>query len=161
MRTRICVALVAILATTAWVDRPEPTPALADLDLATALSRGCSKCSEGCDGATASHRLWGLPKPGKGYKGHPESKCYPGECSVHRLCGKDGPEVERATQAFAAVTQAIRSATPAELREAVNRHPQQIRINRDRRALQLTGCESEVVASYTPTSLPALATLLD
>ncbi len=161
MRTGICVALMAILATTAWVDRPEPTPALADLDLASALSWGCSKCSEGCDGATASHRLWGLPKPGKGYKGHPESRCYPGNCSVHRLCGKDSPEAERARQAFAAVTQAIGSATPAELREAATLHPRQIRINRDRGALQLIGCESEVVASYTATSLPALATLLD
>ncbi|MDE2655714.1 MAG: hypothetical protein F4107_03870 [Gemmatimonadetes bacterium] len=69
--------------------------------------------------------------------------------------------MERARQAMAAVTQAIRIATPAELREAVSRHPEQIRINRDRRALQLIGCASEVVASYTATSLPALSILLD
>ena len=161
MRTGICVASIAIIATAAWVDRPEPTPALADLDLELALAWGCSKCSEGCDGTPRSHQMWGLPKPGKGYKGHPESKCYPAQCNVHDPCGKDGPEVELSWQVFLAVTQAIRSATPTELMEAANRHPGQVQINRDRGALQLIGCESEVVASYTATSLPALATLLD
>ena len=102
-----------------------------------------------------------MPKPGKGYRGHPESRCYPGPCKQHKPCGKDGPEAERARQAFAAVTQAIGGATAADLREAANRHPGQIRINRDRGALQLIGCESEVVASYTTTSVPALAALLD
>lgn len=170
MRVPTILALTAILATAAWGGRGEavttelnrdPTR-LAEMDLENVLSSNCSKCTEGCDGTPKSHRLRGLLPKGGGYSGHPEIHCYPKLCGVHAKCGRGSEFATAPTdRALTTVDEAIRTASPAELLEVVALSPQRIRINPDRRALQLMGCESQVVASYTPTSVPALAMLLD
>lgn len=58
------------------------------------------------------------------------------------------------------VLQAIRDATPEDLAALAAKHPDRLRINHERRALQLVGCGDAIIASYGTMSIPSLAMLL-
>ena len=170
MFTRAMLGTMAVLATAAWAGRgatavtdpiSDPAATLAEVNLGLALSMLCSSCVEGCDGTPKSHQLQ-TPSPKGGYDGHSEKKCYPQQCEVHDACGKGGTTMASAVSLERlVVNKGLKTATPAELLQLADRNPQRVRINRHRRALQLIGCESQVVASYTVVSVPALASLLD
>ena len=170
MFARAILGSMAVLATVAWVGHKatafsdltsDPTLELAGMNLDLALSFFCSTCVEGCDGTPKSHQLKGPAPKGGGYDGHSERNCYPQQCKVHDPCGKGGSALATTALERSVVDEGLKTATPAELLQVAARNPERVRINRDRGALQLIGCESQVVASYTATSVPALAALLD
>ncbi len=59
-----------------------------------------------------------------------------------------------------AILQAIKDATPEDLTALAAKHPDRLRINHDRRALQLVGCGNRIIASYGTMSIPSLEMLL-
>lgn len=111
----------------------------------------CWKCRDG-------HELVDGPlPPNGGYVGfHPES-CGAGDCSLHPRCGGDGDASDATALHLSASLKAVAA---DELTALVAKHPNRVRINRDRRTLQLIGCQDQVVASYGVASIPALELVL-
>lgn len=116
---------------------------------------GCYDCNI-CGFWRNKHRVDGNPPPSGGYEAsHVESCNKDGTCADHKECGT----VQMAA-ALGEITRAVRRAESDVLAAVVGRHPEWMRINHDRQALQLVGCEGAIVASYPVTSLPTLAGLL-
>ncbi len=116
---------------------------------------GCYDCNI-CGFWRNKHRVDGNPPPGGGFEAaHVESCNKDGTCADHKKCGA----VEMA-ETLGEITQAVRWAESEVLVAVVGRHPEWMRINHDRQALQLVGCEGSIVASYPVATLPALAGLL-
>lgn len=112
---------------------------------------GCYQCSI-CGWRNHKHRLHGNPPPAGGVMGaHMESCNGDGTCSDHSAC--------MGGSAILAVARTVRSSgslTPVELATALRRHPGKIRANNNRKALQLIGCDGNIVASFPFASVPAL-----
>ena len=116
---------------------------------------GCYDCNI-CGFWRNKHRVDGNPPPSGGYEAaHVEGCNGDGTCADHETCG-----MTQMAEALGEITRAVRWAESEVLAAVVDRHPEWMRINRDRQALQLVGCEGSIVASYPATSLPALAGLL-
>jgi len=128
--------------------------ATAVVDLERRLAGFCFACSS-C--GFRRHRLSGSPPPMGGVVGfHPES-CGEGYCSLHPSCGGGGDAMaHRDGEAIPATIASLAAAAPASLLTIAAALPQRVRINYDRRALQLIGCRNQVVASYSSALIPAL-----
>ena len=171
-RVVFTMGLAACASAAAWTDRigseldgPPTSPTeerIIDADFERLLAGYCMRCSM-CPGQPRHHSLAHRPPPRGGYIGdHPET-CEWGSCDEgHRFCrGTDGGAGSEHEDDLKAVVATMKDATGPELRAVVARHPLRVRINRARQALQLVGCEDQVVASLGTTSIPALRVLLD
>ncbi len=151
-------------------DASRPAPAAAEaedwamsLDLSS-LQWPCHDCRE-CE---TPEGYWGHELIDRDWPLHPRlgwhlNDCWPNVCQLHPWCPPDamaeGPNQEN--QDAWETVEAIRNATPAELKALVAKYPEALRINGDRQALQIIGCAGEsVVASYGVTSVPSLRSLL-
>ena len=139
-----------------------PTTTISDVDFDRLLSGFCMRCFT-CPGRPRSHSLEFKPLRKRGYTGdHPED-CEWGSCTAarHRPCGGPGEVVFAEAEELPAVLGAMKTATAEELMAVLVRHPLRVRLNHTRQALQLVGCEDQVVASYGTSSIPALQVLLN
>ena len=140
---------------------PPSTTAISDVDFERLLPGFCMRCFT-CPGQVRHHSLeWKeLGKPG--YTGYHPEDCEWGSCTEarHRPCGGSKTVDFAADDQLPAALEAIRTATAEELTAVLVRHPLRLRLNHARKALQLVGCEDEVVASYGVSSIPALRVLL-
>ena len=137
------------------------------LDLGWLLRWPCKDCVE-C--YTEPDKYWGHklvedPSPWNLRRLGWHENCIPNSCYVHPWCEPDamadGASRDLGEQDPWKTVEVIKNATPAELMALVAKYPEAVRINSDRRALQLIGCGGEtVVASYGVTSVPSLRTLL-
>ena len=112
-----------------------------------------------CVPCRGGHQLMGSDREGVvGF--HPEA-CTEGSCSQHPPCivsdevAGSSKDVLRPTLAWMA------AAAPSEIVALARAFPHVVRINRDRQALQLIGCGDQIVASWSPTSIPALQEVLE
>ena len=116
----------------------------------------CFNC-EGC--IWGGHRLTGSDKEGViGF--HPEA-CTHGPCSQHPTCGITDEIAEASNGVLLAVVESLTAAAPAEIVALASAFPHVVRVNRDRRALQVIGCGDKIVASWSATSVPALREVLE
>lgn len=109
--------------------------------------------------APKSHMLVGGPPPPFsdmviGF--HPES-CGAGYCSMHPRCS--GRATSGATPPDL-LSGSLKAVGAEELATLLAELPHRVRINHDRRMLQLIGCREQVVASYGVASVPALELVL-
>ena len=171
-RVVLTMGLAAGTVAAAWTHRigielnnPSSSPtveSIVDADFERLLEGYCMRCSM-CPGQPMHHSLAHRPPPRGGYIGaHPET-CEWGSCvEMHHFCRRpDGDAGSEYEDELEAVLAAMEDATPRELRAVVARHPLRVRINRSRQALQLVGCEDQMVASLGTNSIPALRVLLD
>lgn len=141
-------------------DLPGPPAPTTVVELAAGMERllqaycfTCVPCGFG------KHSLLGGPPPpfGDGVVGfHPES-CGMGGCSMHPSCrwqvasGAMHPDL---------LSGSLKAVDADELTALLAELPHRVRINHDRRMLQLIGCREQVVASYGVASVPALERVL-
>lgn len=126
------------------------------------LAQECYAC-EVCDEGNGHEILNQTdPPPGEGvaaYHDHPclagSGGCF-GERDPHPRC--NGPQFAF-SQGSDDVINSLIASTPVQLATLLERYPHRLRINQSRKALQLIGCRNQVVASYSATSIPALAAL--
>lgn len=91
--------------------------------------------------------------------------CNPGECSLHE-CKPDFTAIDREdvdtspVNGLLELEVALERSTYAQLVEFVKANPERVRINRERGALQLLGCNEAIAASYTSHTAPAIGELL-
>ena len=105
------------------------------------------------------HQLTGADREGVvGF--HPEA-CTAGSCSQHPTCIVSDEIVGASKDVLAATLESLTTAAPAEITALANGFPHVVRINRDRRALQLIGCGDQIVASWSSNSIPALQEVLE
>jgi len=140
-------------------DLPGPPAPTTVVELAAEMERllqaycfTCVHCPEG-------HMLVGGPPPpfAESVIGfHPES-CGEGYCSMHPSCrwqvasGAMHPDL---------LSGSLKAVGADELTALLAELPHRVRINHDRRTLQLIGCREQVVASYGVASVPALEHIL-
>ena len=134
------------------------------LDLDWLLQWPCQDCVECFTfGGSWGHRLVANPSPWNARVGW-HKNCNPGSCFIHPWCQPDamadGASRDPGEQDPWKTVEVIKNATPPELMALVAKYPEAVRINGDRRALQLIGCGETVVASYGVTSVPSLRALL-
>ncbi len=171
-RVVLTMGLAAGLASAAWTGSigielnstsSSPTEeSIVSADFERLLAGYCMRCSM-CPGQPSHHSMAHPPPRRGGYIGdHPET-CEWGSCvEMHHACRRpDGDSGSEFDDELEAVLAAMEDAAAPELRAVVARHPLRVRINRSRQALQLIGCEDQVVASLGTTSIPALRVLLD
>ena len=138
-----------------------PGVPLASFDLDALLGSGWCPylCDEGCRPGGDWHRIIdGGPNnnaESDGYEG-----CDPGTCSPKHDCDRQFATTERDSANLLELEAAIGRSTYAELAAFVKANTDRIRLNRERVALQLLGCNDAVVASYTSHTTPAIGLLL-
>lgn len=140
-----------------------PTPSLsrivpADMDFDELLSSDCYRCKR-CGFLWLRHQLVGTPLLEGGRRGHPEG-CEPGSCTLHDRCRRGAYSSSADPDRLVTAFDAIRTASPGELRDLLNRYPRRVRVNQSRRSLQFLGCDDQVVASYGVESIRGLEALL-
>ncbi len=129
-------------------------PAAFAAELERVLPQACLSCSP-C--GKNAHRHGEQPPPTGGRLAyHPHPCLDGGGCEWHPSCGLG----DQAMAAAADLINSLRESTQAQLSSLVERYPQMIQINEDRRALQLIGCNNRIVASYSSDTIPALEALL-
>jgi hypothetical protein len=90
--------------------------------------------------------------------------CNPGKCSLHD-CEPTFTATASDPNAFPVnglleLEAAVERSTYAQLAEFVKANPGRVRLNRERGALQLLGCNDAIVASYTRHTTPVIDDLL-
>lgn len=78
-----------------------------------------------------------------------------GGCDTHTKCRGGAGQGDVRTAATDLIN-SLKSSTPLQLAALLERNSHRLRINESRKALQLIGCQNQVVASYSVTSIPAL-----
>jgi len=132
--------------------RAEPV-AFADAaaELERVLPQACFSCSS-CGKNAHKHGNQPLPSGGREAY-HPHPCLEGGGCEFH-------PECEVTMAAAADLIDSLKDSTPTELASLVERYSHMVQVNRARRALQLIGCNEQIVASYSSETIPALEALL-
>lgn len=94
------------------------------------------------------------PPPNRGYLAFHGYPCLEnsGDCGSHPKCTGMGEDATAAADLISS----LKASTPLELAALLERSPHRVRINKSRKSLQLIGCQNQVVASYSVTSIPAL-----
>ena len=157
----ICVSVMAAASPTTVATVDAGTESVASgldallSDVGPVGAMGCYQCSI-CGWRNRKHKLHGNPPPSGGHlAAHKESCNDDGECSDHGTCLG-----EHMAAAMLELARSFQVATSRELALALNRHPKRIRINHERRTLQVLGCGGAIVANYPATNIPALYALL-
>lgn len=140
-------------------DLPSPPVPTTVVELAAEMERllqwHCFYCVA-C--APKKHMLAGGPPPPFGgvIGFHPES-CGEGHCSMHPSCGW---QASSGTTPPDLLSGSLKAVDAEELAALLAELPHRVRINHDRRMLQLIGCREQIVASYGVASVPALEHVL-
>lgn len=105
------------------------------------------------------HQLTGADR--EGVVGFHLEACTTGSCSQHPTCIVSDEIVGANKDVLVGTLESLTAAAPAEIAALANGFPHVVRINRDRRALQLVGCGDQIVASWSSNSIPALQEVLE
>ena len=154
---RTLALLIAMpLWTVATPAATEAPLALASFNLEVMLASGCVYyCDSLCD--EGEHRI--ITAIYTNAESNHHETCNPGSCSMHE-CDPTFAATGRNPDALLDLEVAIKRSTPAELAAFVKANPARIRLNHERAALQLVGCNDAIVASYSSETIPALEALL-
>lgn len=137
-----------------------------DLDFDWLESAACLLCHD-CitEWGWWGHLLAGTPAHWLDGRAGYQHMCWEGPCFVHSYCQPGdrlgSTSLSREREMLEITANALKRATPDELLALLSKYPERVHIHNARRALQLTGCENAVIASYGITSIPALGELLD
>ena len=124
------------------------------MDLDDMLPQMCLSCSP-CGKRGHEHGAR-IPPTGGRAAFHPHP-CLEGiGCGSHPKCGMGSEVMSRAAD----LIESLKTSTPAQLAATVERYPHRMHVNAARGALQLIGCNDQIVASYSYKSIPALKALL-
>ena len=161
MLTLVVIPL-GIVTLPAAVTPGDPATPLASFDLDALLDSGwCPKyCDEEC-GRPGHHRIIDAGPRNNAESKDPYEVCEPGPCFPKHKCDKyANTQPGRDSTDLLELEVAIGRSTYAELAAFVRANADRIRLNRERVALQLLGCNDAIVASYTNHTSSAIGLLL-
>jgi hypothetical protein len=146
--------LLAVILTFPNESRASIAPALL-----APLAESCSMTCWICLPDEHAMQLGGVARDAEGYF---HTECFPGGCGYHWYsCSGGGESAGSGPDADPGeVWTAFVDAEPDELPDLLERHPDVIRYNSDRRAIQVVGCDQQVVV-HVPVTEAQLQALTD